>query len=152
MSTYTAKRPAEVLLVDDDPGDVDLTRETLLQSKLLVNLNVVADGVEALAYLRREPPYTEVSRPDVILLDLNMPRKDGREVLHEIKNDDRLNSIPVVVLTTSQAEQDVVRSYGLGANCYVTKPVGLKEFETVVHTIKDFWFTVVRLPARDPHA
>ena len=148
---YGAIEPIEVLLVEDDPADVELTQETLQQNKLLLNVNTVGDGVEAMMYLRGEAPYTDVPRPDVILLDLNMPRKDGREVLREIKADERLKAIPVVVLTTSQAEEDVLRSYNLGASCYVTKPVGLHEFEKVVQVLKEFWFTVVKLPARDSH-
>jgi chemotaxis family two-component system response regulator Rcp1 len=141
-------QPVEVLLVEDDPGDVDLTWEMLSQEKVVVNLHVVGDGVEALAYLRREGPYRDAVRPDVVLLDLNMPRKDGREVLHDLKQDDHLKTIPVVVLTTSDSERDVLKSYELGANCYVTKPVGLTQFARVVSAIEDFWFTVVRLPAR----
>ena len=141
-------QPVEVLLVEDDPGDVDLTREMLTQEKVVVNLHVVGDGVEALAYLRREGPYRNAVRPDVVLLDLNMPRKDGREVLRDLKQDDHLKVIPVVVLTTSDAEGDVLKSYQLGANCYVTKPVGLAQFARIVSVIEDFWFTVVRLPTR----
>jgi len=144
----TFGQPVEVLLVEDDPGDVDLTRELLTQEKVVVNLHVVGDGVEALAYLRREGRYHDAVRPDVVLLDLNMPRKDGREVLHDLKQDDHLKTIPVVVLTTSDAERDILKSYELGANCYVTKPVGLTQFARVVSAIEDFWFTVVRLPAR----
>jgi two-component system response regulator len=141
-------QPVEVLLVEDDPGDVDLTRELLTQEKVAVNLHVVGDGVEALAYLRREGRYHDAVRPDVVLLDLNMPRKDGREVLHDMKQDEHLKTIPVVVLTTSDAERDILKSYELGANCYVTKPVGLTQFARAVAAIEEFWFTVVRLPAR----
>ena len=141
-------QPVEVLLVEDDPGDVDLTRELLTQETVTVNLHVVVDGVEALAYLRREGRYRDAVRPDVVLLDLNMPRKDGWEVLRDLKQDDHLKTIPVVVLTTSDADRDVLQSYELGANCYVTKPVGLTQFARVVSAIEDFWFTVVRLPAR----
>ena len=141
-------QPVEMLLVEDDPGDVYLTRELLTQEKVVVNLHVVGDGVEALAYLRREGPYRNAVRPDVVLLDLNMPRKDGREVLRDLKQDDHLKVIPVVVLTTSDAEGDVLKSYQLGANCYVTKPVGLAQFARIVSVIEDFWFTVVRLPTR----
>jgi CheY-like chemotaxis protein len=141
-------QPVEVLLVEDDPGDVDLTRELLTQEKVVVNLHVVGDGVEALAYLRREGRYRDTVRPDVILLDLNMPRKDGWEVLRDLKQDDHLKAIPVVVLTTSDAERDVLKSYELGANCYVTKPVGLTQFARIICALEDFWFTVVRLPAR----
>jgi len=139
-------RPIEILLVEDNPGDVRLTIEALREGKVHNNLNVARDGVEALAYLRREPPFAEASRPDLILLDLNLPRKDGREVLAELKADPRWKTIPVVVLTTSRAEQDVLRSYELQANCFVTKPVDLDQFINVVKSIEDFWLTVVTLP------
>lgn len=138
----------EILLVEDNPADVDLTKETLAYAKIRNRLHVVRDGEEALAFLRREEPFTNVQRPDVILLDLNLPRKDGREVLQELKLDPELRSIPVVVLTSSDAEKDVVRSYDLGANCYITKPVDLDQFADVVRTIEDFWFVVVKLPSR----
>jgi two-component system, chemotaxis family, response regulator Rcp1 len=136
----------EILLVDDDLGDVRLTVEALKQTKMLTNLSFARDGVEALASLRRQGKYAAVPRPDIILLDLNMPRKDGREVLSEIKEDPDLKQIPVVVLTTSADEEDVLRSYDLHANCYVTKPVDLAQFMKVVTAIEDFWFTVVKLP------
>ena len=136
----------DVLLVEDDPGDVDLTRETLEHSKILVNLHVVDNGVKAMQFLRKEGDYADAPQPDLILLDLNLPRKDGREVLQDIKNDPNLKYLPVVVLTTSEAEEDIIKSYGLGANCYVTKPVGLQQFEKVVQSIKHFWFTIVKLP------
>jgi len=139
-------RPVEILLVEDNPGDVRLTIEALRDGKVHNNLNVARDGVEALAYLRREAPFTTAARPDLILLDLNLPRKDGREVLAEIKADAELKTIPVVVLTTSRAEQDVLRSYELQANCFVTKPVDLDQFIDVVKSIENFWLTVVRLP------
>lgn len=139
-------KPVDVLLVEDDPGDVDLARETLEQSKILVNLHVVEDGVKALQFLRKQGAYADVPHPDLILLDLNLPRKDGREVLHDIKSDPVLKYLPVVVLTTSEAEEDILKSYGLGANCYVTKPVGLKQFEKVVRSIEHFWFSIVKLP------
>ena len=139
-------RPVEILLVEDNAGDVRLTIEALRDGKVHHNLNVARDGVEALAYLRREPPFTAAVRPDLILLDLNLPRKDGREVLAEIKAEPALKTIPVVVLTTSRAEQDVLRSYELQANCFVTKPVNLDQFIGVVKSIEDFWLTVVRLP------
>lgn len=138
----------EVLLVEDDPADVDLTREALTDAKLAVNINVVEDGLKALAYLRQRPPYEKAVRPDVILLDLNMPRMDGREVLQHVKGDEKLKSIPVVVLTTSDSEIDVAKTYMLGANSYVTKPVGLEQFMKVVRSIEEFWFTVVKLPSR----
>lgn len=141
-------KPIEVLLVEDDPGDVDLTRETLKESKLAINLRVADDGEQALAYLRQEGSYAGAVRPDLIVLDLNLPRKDGREVLRELKQDERLKRIPVVILSTSDEEGDVVKSYGLGANCYITKPVGLDQFAKVVRAIEDFWFSVVKLPPR----
>lgn len=146
MSFEPRGRPVEILLVEDNPGDVRLTVEALREGKVRNNLNVAADGVEALAYLRREGRYAGASRPDLILLDLNLPRKDGREVLAEIKEDDELKTIPVVVLTTSSAEQDVLRSYDLHANCYITKPVDLEQFITVVKSIRQFWLTIVTLP------
>lgn len=138
----------EILLVDDDAGDVRLTMEALKTMKMHTNLNIVSDGIEALAFLRREGKFNAMPRPDIIFLDLNMPRKDGREVLSEIKADADLKQIPVVVLTTSADEEDVLRSYKLHANCYVTKPVDLQQFMKVVTAIEDFWFTIVKLPAR----
>jgi CheY-like chemotaxis protein len=137
----------EILLVDDDAGDVRLTVEALKQSKLFTKLSFACDGIEALAFLRREGKFGDAPRPDIILLDLNMPRKDGREVLSEIKGDADLRRIPVVVLTTSADEEDVLRSYDLHANCFITKPVDLQQFIKVVAAIEDFWFTVVKLPA-----
>lgn len=145
-SVAAVGRPVEILLVEDNPGDVRLTKEALRESKVRNNLSVVHDGVEALAYLRREGPYAEATRPDLVLLDLNLPRKDGREVLSEMKDDDSLRRIPVVILTTSRAEQDIVKTYNLHANCYISKPVDLDQFITVVKTIEDFWFTIVTLP------
>ena len=139
-------KSVEVLLVEDDPSDVELTREGLNDSKMLINLNVVHDGIMALKYLRREPPYPDAARPDLVILDLNLPKKDGREVLKEIKNDDILKSIPVVILTTSQDAYDIQRCYELGANCWITKPVGLEEFIKIVGSVQDFWLTVVKLP------
>ncbi|MBF0496985.1 MAG: response regulator [Deltaproteobacteria bacterium] len=141
-------KPLEILLVEDDPADVDLTQEAMESSKIKVNLHVVNNGVEAMDFLRGQGRFATAPHPDLILLDLNMPKKDGREVLAEIKADDKLKLIPVVVLTTSQAEEDILRSYDLGANCYISKPVGLIEFSRVVRSIEDFWFTVVKLPAR----
>ena len=140
-------RPVEILLVEDNPGDVDLTRETLLDSKLLNHMSVVNNGVEAMAYLRREGKHAAATRPDLILLDLNLPKKDGREVLAEIKVDERLRRIPVVVLTTSSAEKDILQTYDLHANCYITKPVNLDQFSAVVRAIEEFWFTIVKLPS-----
>ncbi len=139
-------RPIEVLLVEDNPGDVRLTREALKEGKVHNNLHVAPDGVEALAFLRREGGYARAVRPDLILLDLNLPRKGGREVLEEIKGDATLRHIPVVILTSSQAEQDIARAYDLHANCYITKPVDLDQFITVVRSIEEFWFTIVKLP------
>jgi chemotaxis family two-component system response regulator Rcp1 len=139
-------RPVEILLVEDNPGDERLTREALKEGKVYSNLHWVKDGVEAMEFLRRQGKYADVPRPDIILLDLNLPKKDGREVLHDIKNDDNLKRIPVVVLTTSKAEEDVLRTYNLHANCYVTKPVDLEKFIVVVKSIDVFWLTVVTLP------
>ena len=142
----SSMRPIEILLVEDNPGDVRLTQEALSEAKVRNNLAVAKDGVEALSYLRREPPFEEASRPDLILLDLNLPRKDGREVLAEIKADANLRRLPVVVLTTSSAEKDVLESYNLYANCYITKPVDLDQFVRIVSSIEDFWLTIVKLP------
>lgn len=138
--------PIEVLLVEDNMGDIDLTREALEESKLHINLQVVSDGLEAVKYLRKEPGYDNAIRPDLVLLDLNLPKKDGREILKEMKADPRLMTIPVVVLTSSQDEIDVAKSYAVGANCYVTKPLGFDEFVKIVRAIGSFWFSVVRLP------
>ena len=140
-------RPIEILLVEDNPGDIRLTKEALKEAKVLNTLTVVQDGVEALTCLRRQGQYADAKRPDLILLDLNLPRKDGREVLAEIKNDEALKFIPVVILTTSQDEQDVLKSYGLHANCYITKPVELEQFISVVKAIEDFWLGIVVLPS-----
>ena len=141
-----AMNGVEVLLVEDDPADVELTREGLKDSKMLVHLNVVGDGVKAMQFLRKEPPYADASRPDLVILDLNMPKKDGREVLKEIRSDEALKCIPVVVLTTSHDAFDIQKCYELGANCWISKPIGLEEFIKIVHSIHDFWFTVVKLP------
>jgi CheY-like chemotaxis protein len=146
MSSQSVSRPVEVLLVEDNPGDVRLTREALREGKIRNNLHVARDGVEALAFLRRQGEHAGAPRPDLILLDLNLPRKDGREVLTEIKDDATLRQIPVVVLTSSQAEEDIIRAYDLHANCYISKPVDLDQFINVVRSIEDFWFTVVKLP------
>jgi two-component system, chemotaxis family, response regulator Rcp1 len=141
-------QPIEILMVEDSPTDVMLAREALRHAKVLNNLHVVEDGVEAMAFLRREPPFAAVPRPDLILLDFNLPKKDGREVLAEIKADEDLGMIPVVVLTTSRAEEDVLKSYRLHANCYITKPVEFGSFAKVIQSIENFWFTVVSLPKR----
>lgn len=141
-------KPISVLLVEDDPGDVVLVTEAFEHNKVQNELHVVQDGVEALQFLRREPPYEDAQTPDLILLDLNLPRKDGREVLQDVKADDRLRRIPVVVLTTSKAEEDVLRSYDLHANAYVTKPVDFDRFIEVVRQIDEFFVSVVKLPGR----
>lgn len=138
--------PIRVLLVEDNPGDAELTRETLADAKIHVDLSVVTDGPMALAYLRREGPFSDVRRPDLVLLDLNLPKMSGLEVLAELKRDAALKLIPVVVLTSSDASIDILRSYDHGASCYVTKPVGLAAFQEVVKAIESFWFSVVRLP------
>ena len=141
--------PVEILLVEDNPGDVRLTQEALKEGKVYNNLHWAKDGVEALEFLRRQGKHAKAPRPDIILLDLNLPKKDGREVLAVIKNDADLKHIPVVVLTTSEAEEDVLKSYSLHANCYVTKPVDLEKFIHVVQSIDRFWLTVVTLPPAD---
>ena len=145
-STQTPLRPAEVLLVEDNPGDARLTLEALKDGKVLNRVSVVPDGVEAMAFLRRQGPYADVPRPNLILLALNLPKKDGREVLAEVKAAPDLKRIPVVILTTSQAEEDIARTYNLHANCYVTKPVDLDKFLEVVRSIEDFWLAFVQLP------
>jgi len=149
MSSAAMGRPIEILLVEDNPGDVRLTQEALKEGKVLNELNVVMDGIEALNYLRKTGKYADAVIPDIILLDLNLPKKDGREVLAELKADPKLRRIPVVVLTTSKAEEDVLRSYDLHANCYITKPVDLEQFIEVVKAVEDYWFTVVKLPPNE---
>ena len=144
-------KPIEILLVEDNPGDVRLTIEALKEAKVINHLTVAKDGVEALTFLRRQGSYTAAPRPHLIVLDLNLPRKDGREVLADIKADDNLKRIPVVVLTTSQDEQDVLKSYNLHANCYITKPVDLDQFVRVVRSIEDFWLGIVVLPISHQH-
>ena len=148
MNASTPLTPVEILIVEDNPGDVRLAREGLSECKIRNNLHVVDDGVKAMAFLRRQDEYARVPRPDLVLLDLNLPRKDGREVLREVKEDEKLRTIPVVVLTTSKAEEDILKSYSLHANCYVTKPMGLEQFLDVVRSIEDFWFTIVKLPPK----
>jgi CheY-like chemotaxis protein len=147
MTPKPAGQPIEVLLVEDDPGDVLLIREAFDFNKVHNNLNVVNDGEQALAYLKNEGDYAGAHRPDLVLLDLNLPRKDGREVLAEVKADERLRTIPIVVLTTSEAEEDVLKSYQLHANAYVTKPVDFERFVAIVRQIDDFFVSVVRLPS-----
>ena len=142
----TSSRSIKVLLVEDNPADADLTRETLEMSKLTIELEVAIDGVEALRYLRGEGEYSGSIVPDLILLDLNLPRMDGKQFLAELRADKTFRNIPVVILTTSDAESDVVQGYSLGANCYVTKPVDLSAFQTIVKAVEGFWFTVVKLP------
>ena len=139
----------EVLLVEDDPGDVELILESLEETKMKLKLNFVENGIEALGYLNKEGKYASATRPDLILLDLNMPKMDGREVLAKLKKNESLKSIPVVVLTTSAADEDILKSYGLGCNSYVTKPVGLEQFSKVLQAIENFWFTIVKLPPKN---
>jgi CheY-like chemotaxis protein len=138
----------DILLVEDNPGDVELAREALRECKIHNNLHVVADGLEASAFLHRTGAFASRPRPDIILLDLNLPKRDGRDLLREIKEDKDLKQIPVVILTTSAAEEDILRSYTLHANCYVTKPLGIDQFLQVVRAIENFWFTIVKLPPR----
>jgi chemotaxis family two-component system response regulator Rcp1 len=146
MSEYNPVRSIEILLVEDNPGDADLAAEALATCKLYNRLNCVNDGEKAMAYLRHQGPYSEARLPDLILLDLNLPRMDGREVLAEIKRDDDLKRIPVVILTTSRADEDVLRSYDLHANCYIAKPIDLSQFMHVVAAIESFWLSIVVLP------
>jgi chemotaxis family two-component system response regulator Rcp1 len=138
--------PVEILLAEDNPGDAKLTRKALEQGKVINNLHVVTDGVDAMAYLRQEDEYADRPRPDLVLLDLNMPRKDGREVLQDIKSDEDLRRIPVVVMTSSEAEEDIVQSYDLHANAYVTKPIDFDGFLDVVRSLEQFWLSVVKMP------
>jgi two-component system, chemotaxis family, response regulator Rcp1 len=145
MELKTA-RPIEILLIEDSPSDAALTIEALQAGKIVNNLNCVVDGVEAMAYLRKQDRFTESSRPDLIMLDLNLPKKDGREVLQELKSDPSLKLIPVIVLTTSSADKDVLQSYALNANCFITKPVDFQQFIDVVRSIERFWLSVVTLP------
>ena len=140
--------PIDILLVEDNPGDARLALEALKDSKILNHVHVAEDGVEAMDFLHHQGKYAKSPRPDLVLLDLNLPKKDGREVLSEIKSDEALKRIPVVILTTSKAEEDIVKSYDLHANCYITKPIDLAQFMNVVKSIEDFWLTVVRLPPK----
>jgi CheY-like chemotaxis protein len=146
MSATAYVKPIDILLVEDNPGDADLAREALTTSKLHNSLHVVGDGIEAMAFLRRTGKHAGAPRPDLVLLDLNLPRKDGREVLAEIKADEDLKRIPVVILTISKDEEDILKSYNLHANCFITKPIDLTQFLKVVQSIEDFWLTIVRLP------
>ena len=146
MSDRSTVRPREILLIEDSPSDADLAREALGQGKILNNLHFVEDGVEAMKFLRRKEPYLRVPRPDLILLDLNLPKKTGVEVLTEIKTDQSLKLIPVVILSTSAAQEDIILSYSLHANCYITKPVDFVQFTKVIRLIEEFWLAVVQLP------
>jgi CheY-like chemotaxis protein len=149
MKTTASIRPIDILLVEDNPGDIDLTREALGMGKLHNTLHVVQDGVAALDFLRKTGKYVNAPSPDLIILDLNLPKKDGRQVLAEIKEDEDLKRIPVVILTTSRAEEDILKSYNLHANCFITKPIELKQFLSVVQTIEAFWLSIVVLPDGD---
>ena len=149
MNEGTNSKIVDILLVEDNPGDVRMTQEALKESKVHNSLHVAKDGVEALAFLRQEGKYADMPQPDIIFLDLNLPKKDGREVLVEIKKDERLKLIPVIILTTSTAEEDILRTYGLHANCYITKPVDFKQFASVIKHVDNFWFTVVKLPPKN---
>ncbi len=147
MNRDTIGQPINILLVEDNPGDVRLTVEALKEGKVLNQLHIAKDGMEAMDFLHREGDYSDVPHPDLILLDLNLPKKDGHEVLAEIKEDPKLKRIPVVVLTGSKAGEDILRTYNLHANCYITKPVDLEQFITVIKSINDFWLTIVKLPS-----
>lgn len=149
MAARELGRPLEILHVDDSPDDLELTMECLREGNIWHNLSAVSDGVEAMEFLRKQGRFTDAPDPDIILLDLNLPRKDGREVLEEIKTDDQLKHIPVVVLTTSQAEQDILKSYRLHANSYITKPVDLDQFFSVITSMGNFWASVAKLPSSE---
>jgi len=146
MNNQMRAKPVQMLLVEDNLGDIRLTKETLRDAKVMVNLHVGGDGVEAMAFLRKESQHANAPRPDLVLLDLNLPKKDGREVLAEMKQDPDLRRIPVVILTISNGQEDILKSYNLHANAYVTKPLNLEQFSKIVKAIEDFWFTVVKLP------
>ena len=146
MNKVSLARPIEILLVEDNPGDADLAKEALSESKLNNHLYVVDDGEKAIDFLHKTGEYQNMPRPDLIILDLNLPKKNGKEVLEEIKTDDRLKRIPVVILTTSRAEEDILKTYNLHANCYITKPIDLDQFLHVVQSIKNFWLSIVVLP------
>jgi len=153
MKRYIAQkietRPVDILLVEDNPGDVRLTKEALKDAKVLNEIHVARDGVEAMQFVHREGSFANAPMPDLILLDLNLPRKDGREVLAEIKKDPKLQHIPVVVLTTSKADEDIIKTYNLHANAYITKPVDLNRFVEIMHALEQFWFTIVKLPPKE---
>jgi CheY-like chemotaxis protein len=142
-------KPVDILVIEDNPGDTRIIKEVLSSNKIFCNLHTVKDGIEAMNFLYQKKEFTEAPRPDLILLDLNLPKKDGREVLAEVKNDYNLRQIPVVVMTSSQAEEDIFRSYDLHANCYISKPLELDQFVMAVKSIEDFWFSLVRLPKKD---
>jgi chemotaxis family two-component system response regulator Rcp1 len=146
MTTTEMVHPIEILLVEDNPGDARLAKEALKESKLKNNLYIADDGVEAMDFLYKRGKYAKMPRPDLVILDLNLPRKDGREVLNEIKTDDNLKRIPVVILTISKAEEDILKTYNLHANCFISKPIDLDQFIKVVKSIEDFWLTIVKLP------
>lgn len=146
MINFEGMMPIDILIVDDNRADIRLVQEVLKKGKMTVNLHFVLDGVEAMEYLRREGKYKDVSCPDLILLDLNMPRKDGREVLEDVKSDDNLKSIPIIVMTISKTEEDILKSYKLHANAYIVKPIELNQFINTVRSIEDFWLTIVKLP------
>lgn len=141
-------KEVDILLIEDDPGDVELTMEGFKSAKMHINFHTVDDGAKAMKYLKKQEPYTDAVRPDLILLDLNLPKKNGMEILREMKSDGDLRSIPVVVLTTSEADEDILKCYNLGVNCYVSKPVRFEDFVNVVLKIEDFWFTVVKIPSK----
>ncbi|MDY6932300.1 MAG: response regulator [Halobacteriota archaeon] len=146
MSNNAIRRPIDVLLVEDNPGDIRLTEEAFKEGMMHINLHVVTDGIEATKFLKKEGEYADAPSPDLVLLDLNMPRKNGCEVLEDIKADEDLRRIPIVILTTSRAEEDIIKSYNLHANCFITKPVDMDQFVEVIKFIEGFWFSVVRLP------
>jgi len=146
MTENSILQPVDILLVEDNPADIRLTREALKENKMVNKLSVVVDGVEALNYLHKKGKYAKATKPDIILLDLNLPKKDGREVLAELKQDKDLKRIPIVILTSSGAEEDILKTYNLHANCYITKPVDFDQFLKVVKSIEDFWLTIVKLP------
>lgn len=148
MEIFESVAPIDILIVEDNRADIRLVQEILKRGKMVVNLHSVLDGIEAMEYLRKEDKYKDMNRPDLILLDLNMPKKDGREVLEEIKSDKDLKTIPVIVMTISKAEEDILRSYNLHANAYIVKPIELDQFMNVVRSIEDFWFTIVKLPPK----
>jgi CheY-like chemotaxis protein len=148
MRTIIAAKPIDILLVEDSKGDIGLIEEVFEEAKIKNNLHIAEDGEEAILFLNNQGPFSDAPRPDIILLDLNLPKKDGREVLQEVKEDDNLKNIPIVVLTTSKAEEDILRSYNLHANAYVTKPVDFNQFIKVIKTIEDFWLQIVKLPSK----